>query len=119
MDTLTRRILFLTVCIPLRILLVYFAYVLYNKYKLYLFILKFIIFINLLILYFFNLRLHAPEGGGNTWWAPLRLLHGLLYISASIYSIQDPKYMSIPLQIDVTLGFTRFIYGLYFGTQNV
>ena len=34
MDTLTRRILFLTVCIPLRILLVYVAYVLDNKYKL-------------------------------------------------------------------------------------
>ena len=70
-------------------------------------------------MHFFNLRLNAPEGGGHTWWAQLRLLHGLLYIAAFIYSIKDPKYMIVPLQMDVSLGFTKFIYEIFFGTQKI
>jgi hypothetical protein len=66
--------------------------------------------INFLLLYFFNLRLNAPEAGGKTWWTNLRLFHGLLYICAAIYSLNMDKFASVPLVIDVVIGIFAFIH---------
>jgi hypothetical protein len=62
-----------------------------------------------LYLYFFNGRMNAPEGGGVTWWANYRLIHGLLYICASIYLFQKKRLAWLPLTIDVLLGLILFI----------
>ena len=65
--------------------------------------------IGFLYLYFNNLRLNAFEAGGNTWWAEYRLIHGMLYLTAAIYSYQMKSIAWIPLAIDVIFGFILFI----------
>ena len=62
-----------------------------------------------LYLYVTNGRLNAPEGGGVTWWADYRLIHGLLYLCASIYLLQKQRLAWIPLTMDVLLGLILFI----------
>ena len=57
----------------------------------------------MLYLYFIKGRMNAPEGGGTTWWANYRLIHGLLYICASIYLLQEERLAWIPLTMDVLL----------------
>ena len=58
-----------------------------------------------LYLYFKNLRLNAAEAsGGKTWWANLRLIHGLLYLAAAIYMFREKQIGWIPLSTDVVLG---------------
>ena len=63
----------------------------------------------MLYLYFIKGRMNAPEGGGTTWWANYRLIHGLLYICASIYLFQEDRLAWIPLTMDVLLGLILFI----------
>lgn len=71
--------------------------------------------VGFLYLYFTNERLNATEAGGKTWWHNFRLLHGLLYLCASIYvlwninNIDLIRYASIPLVIDVIIGLFFFI----------
>ena len=117
--------LFMLFCIPIRIILTLLPnYELIKKYipikniKIFYQVLGIIflcISIGFLYLYFTNSRLKAPEAGGLTWWHNLRLLHGLLYLCASIYilyninDIQLIKYASIPLLFDVILGLLSFI----------
>jgi len=66
--------------------------------------------IGLLYLYFTNKRLHAPEAGGDTWWAKYRILHGLLYMSAAIYAFNKSQLASLPLFIDILLGLVLFVH---------
>jgi hypothetical protein len=47
--------------------------------------------------------------GGKIWWNNLRIVHSLLYLSFSIFSINKKKYSWIPLLIDVIIGFISFI----------
>ncbi len=69
-----------------------------------------IIGVSFLVLYFLELRLEAPEGGGgNTWWKNFRLIHGVLYISAFIYSIKNKDIMWIPIMIDTIFGLSLFL----------
>lgn len=120
------QLLFLTLCIPLRIIFALLPnYKLIEKYipiklnkKLFYQVVGIIflcIAVGFLYLYFTNERLNAPEAGGKTWWHNLRLLHGLLYLCASIYilwninNINLIRYASIPLIIDVIVGLLSFI----------
>ena len=120
------QLLFLTLCIPMRIIFALLPnYKLIEKYipiklnkKLFYQVVGIIflgISIGFLYLYFTNERLNAPEAGGKTWWHNLRLLHGLLYLCASIYilwninNINLIRYASIPLVIDVIVGILSFI----------
>ena len=101
--------LFILFCIPLRFILSIIPLYLKKQYLFYYGILLGIIGFSFLYLYFFNARLKAPEAGGNTWWAKFRIIHGLLYICASIYCFQGKKIASIPLFLDTFLGFLLFI----------
>ena len=65
--------------------------------------------VSFLYLYFVNGRLNAPEGGGVTWWASYRLLHGLLYVAASIYLFKKQRIAWLPLTMDVLLGLGVFL----------
>lgn len=123
------RLLFLTMCIPLRVIFALLPnYNLIKKigikfnpkifYTLYALILLVISF-GFLYLYFTNSRLNAPEAGGKTWWYNLRLLHGMLYLCATIYilwninNLEMIKYASLPLILDVIVGLCSFINHRY------
>lgn len=99
-----RKLYFLLLCIPIRMLLAIIPIYLNKEYLPYYSVIIAIIGINMLYLYFNNLRLNAFEGGGKTWWANYRLLHGALYITASIYAYQQNYIAWIPLFIDACLG---------------
>ena len=123
---MSSELLFLTLCIPLRIIFALLPnYKIIEKYipikmnkKLFYQVVGIIflcIAVGFLYLYFTNERLNAREAGGKTWWHNLRLLHGLLYLCASIYilwninNINLIRYASIPLVIDVIVGILSFI----------
>lgn len=97
--------LFFSVCIPIRLLLVYLASTLNKNNLRFLGILLLVIALGFLYLYFANKRLNAAEAtGGVTWWSEYRLIHGLLYLCAAIYAFQGKNTAWIPLLIDVGLG---------------
>ena len=72
-------------------------------------ILLFAIGVSFLFLYFSNLRQHAFEAGGNTWWANYRIIHGILYVIAGIYAFNKNRVAWIPLAIDTMVGLGLFI----------
>lgn len=100
--------LFLLGCIPLRLFISFFVKNVDKKYLKYLSLLFSIQGFSFLYLYFFNKRLNAVEAGGKTWWADYRLIHGFLYITASIYAYQEKNIAWIPLMIDVLFGVSIF-----------
>ena len=104
-----RILLFLVFCIGFRVILLVLPLYLSKKMLPYFGLVILIISFSFLYLYFTNGRLEAPEGGGKTWWAKFRLIHGLLYLTAAIYLFQEERLASIPLFIDVILGMTLFI----------
>tara|TARA_Y100001970_G_C13705424_1_gene589266 strand:- start:70 stop:438 length:369 start_codon:yes stop_codon:yes gene_type:complete len=104
-----RIIFFLLGCIGSRLILAVLPLYLSKEWLKYFGIIILIIALSFLYLYFTNGRLKAPEGGGNTWWAKFRLIHGLLYLTAAIYLFQKERLASIPLFIDVILGLILFI----------
>jgi len=101
------KTLFLLGCIPARTALAWYAK---NYPSDVLGSVLLIISIGFMYLYFNNLRLNAQEAsGGVTWWAPYRIIHGLLYLAAAIYMFNDQKHAWIPLTVDVILGLVFFL----------
>jgi hypothetical protein len=100
---------FLIGCIPIRILIALIPIFIDKNYLHYYSYILASFAIGFLYLYFNNLRLNAFEAGGVTWWAEYRLLHGMLYLIASIYAYQMKSIAWIPLAIDVILGYILFI----------
>jgi hypothetical protein len=109
--TINKRILyFLLACIPIRLLFVIILKKIDNKYLPIFAIPLLLMSLGFLYLYFGNFRLTAPEAGGVTWWKDLRLIHGLLYLTAAIYAFQRKDTTWIPLLMDVILGITVFLF---------
>lgn len=100
---------FLFGCMPARIVLTILPLYLHKSLLFYYGLVLFTIASSFLYLYFGNSRLHAFEAGGNTWWANFRLIHGLLYMAAAIYSLQGDTLAWLPLFIDTLFGFALFI----------
>lgn len=101
------KILFALVCIPVRVCIAYLGYYLKSgSLGLKLFGAGLLVpAAGFLALYFGNLRMTAPEAtGGKTWWAPLRLIHGMLYLTAAIYGIRQSRLTWVPLALDVLVG---------------
>ena len=108
------KLLFLLGCIPVRLFLVYISTQIPADKLKYFGIPLFLIAISFLFLYFTNGRMNAPEAsGGVTWWSNLRIIHGLLYLAASVYSFQGKPQVWIPLLIDVIFGFFAFNFKLF------
>jgi hypothetical protein len=64
-----------------------------------------------LSLYATNSRLNAPEGGGVTWWAPYRVVHGLLYLAAAaMLYLNKPADAGRIVFIDTLLGLLIALY---------
>ena len=104
-------LLFLLVCIPLRILIAYSSQIIPQKYLIYFGALMFLFATGFFYLYFTNKRLDSPEAGGKTWWSSYRLLIGMFYLAAGIYSIQGKQNLVwIPLAMDIIFGL--IIFGL-------
>jgi hypothetical protein len=64
-------------------------------------------------LFFTNTRLHAPEGGGNTWWSKYRLFHSAMYACGGIYAIMGSRLASLPLLVDTFVGLGLFVVQHY------
>lgn len=108
-----RAFLFLAVCIPVRMLLAYLSIKLPVKWlPLYglIFIFQSLTFS---LLYFTNSRMHASESGGNTWWAPWRIVHASLLLSGGIMLFRKDKRAIIPLMTDPMLGVLFFVMNRY------
>jgi len=103
-----RTLLFLLACIPARLIVAFLPLYIDPSYLPYYGLLLLLPTLGFLYLYFTNLRLNAIEGGGHTWWADYRLLHGILYLCASIYALQEKILAWVPLTIDVVLGLVFF-----------
>ena len=102
------KLLFLLACIPARLFLVYISTQIPPDKLKYFGIPLILIAISFLFLYFTNGRMNAPEAGGITWWSNLRIIHGLLYLAASVYAFQGKPLVWVPLLIDVIFGFFAF-----------
>ena len=109
MDQTQRFRAFLLGCIPARILLALIPLYLDQNWLPYYGIVIFAISMSFLYLYFLHLRQNAFEGGGSTWWSQFRLIHGALFLTASIYLFQKKTTASLPLFIDTALGLGLFI----------
>lgn len=111
MFQLTRpTLLFLLACIPARIIIALLPLYIDTSYLPYYGTLLLLPAFGFLYLYFNNLRLNAPEAGGTTWWAEYRIIHGMLYLTASIYALQEKRLAWVPLTIDVALGLVLFLF---------
>lgn len=108
MNNWLRLVLFLFICIPLRLVLAYLPSVLNPIYMGYLSVVVGLMAFGTLYLAFTNSRLHAAEGGGVTWWAPYRFVHGMLLLTAFIYLYRKDRNASIPLLMDVLFGIVLF-----------
>ena len=96
-------------CLPIRILMSLIPIYINKKLKIYYHIILLSISLSFLYLYFTNKRLDAFEAGGITWWSKFRIIHGLLYLFASIYLIENSNLSSKILFLDTLFGLIIFI----------
>jgi hypothetical protein len=117
MNSIQKRFaLFLGLCIPVRLFLVYLAESLKNDSN-YLKLMGLILLgpaLGFLYIYFTNSRKTGVEVfGGKIWWNDLRPVHGINYLMFSIFALSNNKYMNNNawklLLIDVFIGLTSFL----------
>ena len=95
---MNKQLLFLLLCIPMRLLLAWYSK---NYPSIYIGYILLAMSVSFLYLYFNNLRLNATESStGITWWAPYRLIHGLLYLAATIYTVSY-THLTLPTNREV------------------
>jgi len=103
--------IFIFGCIPARLALTYISTIVPANKLAYLGVILGLISFGFLWLFFTNGRLNAPESSsGKTWWANLRLIHGLLYLAAAIYAFRGSEDVWIPLLIDVLFGLLAYLF---------
>ena len=100
---------FLIGCIPIRIIIALIAMYINKEYLPYYGLVLLGPALGFLYLYFTKSRLNAPEAGGITWWANLRIVHGLLYLTASILAFYKDPLTWAPLGFDVVFGLLAFL----------
>ena len=108
MNPTMRLLLFIGVCVPLRLGLAYLPSILPEQYFDYLGLVVLTMSLGTLYLGWTNSRLRAPEGGGKTWWAPYRLIHGMLLLTACLYLFRGDRRASVPLLMDVLFAIVLF-----------
>ena len=103
-------LLFLLVCIPLRVLIVYIAKITPNKY-LPIIGVPFLIFgLGALYLYLSETRTTGGGAfGGVLWWKDVRPIHALLYLSFAILAFLRYTNAWILLAVDVLVGLVGFL----------
>ncbi len=108
MTPTTRALAFLFLCIPSRLLLAYGAKELPTNRLQLLGLIVGSMASTTLFLFFSGNRLEAGEGGGVTWWASFRLLHGCLLLAAATYLLRKDRSAVYPLIADVAIGILVF-----------
>ena len=106
----TRAFWFISACIPIRFLMVYLAKKLPLEYLRYFGLVVLAMATGTLYLFFTNSRMNAAEGGGKTWWAPFRGVHGMLLLAAAAYLLREKRTAMIPLLLDVMMGMVFFTF---------
>lgn len=102
-------LLFLGLCIPLRILIAWSSTIVPPKYLPVYGAACFLVAVGFLYLYFTGSRMYAPEANGPTWWSHYRLIIGMLWLTAAIYAFQRRSDLVwIPLTIDILFGLVIF-----------
>jgi hypothetical protein len=108
MTPTTRALAFFCLCIPSRLLLAYGAKELPTNQLQLLGLIVGAIAFTTLFLFFSGSRLEAGEGGGVTWWANFRLLHGYLLLAGATYLLRKDRRAVYPLVADVAVGILLF-----------
>jgi hypothetical protein len=106
----TSQLLVLFGCIPLRIFIAYISTRIPEEHLQLFAIPLLLIGLGFLFVYFTGSRMNAPESGtGKAWWSDLRILHGMLYLTAAVYALQKKNTVWIPLTIDIVFGIIVFL----------
>jgi len=109
MTTVTRRLIyFIFLCIPIRLALVAMAKkASSDKLKL----MGYISMIPGLVMTYlwFTGGRQTSEMSGPAWWAPLRLVHGLLYLAFSASAISGNRNAWVWMALDVATGLGNWI----------
>lgn len=72
-------------------------------------LITFIMSLSFFILFFFDLRLNAPEANNITWWNSLRPIHGVLYLLFFMYYYKNYDFAWYFLLADTILGVIFFM----------
>ncbi len=105
-----RIFLFLSLCIPIRLLMVYITKFISTDYLPYLGILALIPTIGFIIIYLGDYRKIGMEVfGDKIWWNQLRPIHACLYLLFALLALKKNTYSWIPLLIDVLIGLFSFL----------
>lgn len=106
-----RFLLYLGGCIPIRFGLVWLAKILPPIYLKYMGILTLIPAFGFIYLYLTGKRTTGVETmGAPIWWAPFRIIHGIMYLLFSIAAITQYKDAYLILLVDVLLGLVLFLW---------
>ena len=101
-------LLFLTVCLPLRLALAltakFYLNMLFPMGVLYLFI-----GLGMMLIYLFNLRPTGIEAGGRIWWNSIRPVHSALYLGFAFMALNGRDNSWLFLLADVILGAIVFL----------
>ena len=109
-DIQKRFLLFLLLCIPIRIIFVLVAKTINKKYLPYGGYIGLIISIGFAYIYIFDKRKTGNETfGKKIWWNNLRPIHSLLYLIFAYLAINKEKTAYIPLLFDVIIGLISFL----------
>ena len=115
MNPTVANLLFFGACIPLRLLMVYIASIIPAKLSLYYAILLFVIGVSFVYLYVSGSRMNAMESStGKTWWSQYRIIHGIMYLGASIAMYNNMGKIAMTLLImDVVVGLIGKMMNLF------
>tara|TARA_B100000405_G_scaffold87553_1_gene60642 strand:- start:284 stop:658 length:375 start_codon:yes stop_codon:yes gene_type:complete len=110
MESEQRKLLFIVGCVPARILLAFCPLILNEYLLLSVSVILAIIGFSFLTLFYFDLRLSATEGGGQTWWNKLRQTHGILYVAAGLAIASGKRVAtSCILFLDLVIGVVSWL----------
>lgn len=101
-------LLFIFVCMTIRILAVYLAYK--DIFLQPLGVLYILFGLGIATIYIFKLRdVGIETGGKKIWWDKFRLLFALIWISFGIAALQKKRYAWKILTFDIIAGYSLFI----------
>lgn len=107
-------LLFLLVCIPVRLLIAYSVQQISERNRLWIAAALLVPAIGFLTIYARGLRQIPGEtfgcNGGKVWWNDLRPVHGLLYATATVLLLMKNQSAHYPLYLDVLVGLTAFVF---------
>ena len=108
MNDTARIILFLTVCMTVRLALAIFAKILDTKYLPIMGIATLAISAGFLYTFLFSKKT-VGAFGGKVWWNNMRLVHSIIYLAFSFSAIMQKRWSWLILVLDVFIGLGAFL----------